>query len=142
MLSSDWLIKGICVTNLLVFFPINLTLQVYLSMEIPYSLSIYHVTRGKFHAQEKIPSLSSWWRHGCNSEFLGFLLSTNEKVKKNDRWQCQPLCLKSLKCTGICFKFICINSFYMLYIVAKRRFKLFSILLQKYTSLKRIFLFS
>ena len=42
-------------------------------------------------------------------ELLEFLLSTNAKVKKNDGRQCQPLCLKSLKC--ICFKFICIIFF-------------------------------
>ena len=92
-----------------------------------------------YHAREKIPSLNSLWRHGCNSELLGFLLSTNAKVKKNDRRHCQSLCLKSLKC--IYFKFISIV-FYMLYIVEKRWFILFLILFQNYTSLKRFFLFS
>jgi len=35
------------------------------------------------------------WRHGCDSELLGFLPSTNDKVKKNGRRQCQPSCWKS-----------------------------------------------
>ena len=35
------------------------------------------------------------------------------KVKKNDRRQCQPLCLKSLKC--IHFKFICIIFLHVVY---------------------------
>ena len=58
----------------------------YISLGIPYSVVCKYPARGK-----KIPSLNRLWRHGCNSEWLGFLLPTNDKVKKNDRRQCQPL---------------------------------------------------
>ena len=115
MLSSDWLIKGVFFFLPILSFSALSPSQGYLSLGIPYTTLL-----GKYHARGKIPSLNSLWHHGCNSELLVFLLSTNAKVKKNDRRQCQPLFLKSLKC--IYFKFICIIFFNMLYIVAKQWF--------------------
>ena len=46
---------------------------------------------GKYPARGKILCLNSLWRHSCNYEWLGFRLSTNDKVKKIGRRQCQPL---------------------------------------------------
>jgi hypothetical protein len=36
----------------------------------------------QYPVRGKISSLNSLWRRGCNSELLGSLLSTNDKVKK------------------------------------------------------------
>ena len=119
MLSSDWLIKGVFFFyQFLVFFRFSPS-EGFLSLGIPYSVVLANTTVlvDKYHAREKIPSLNSLWRHAhgvtCNSELLGFLASTNTKVKKNDRRQCQPLCLKSLKC--IYFKCICIIYLHVVY---------------------------
>jgi hypothetical protein len=101
MLSSDWLIKGaFFFYQFLVFFHFIPIAGVFV---------LGNSALGKYHAWRKIPSLNNLWSHRCNFELLGFLLSTNAKVKKNDRRQCQSICLKSLKC--IYFKFICIIFF-------------------------------
>jgi hypothetical protein len=55
-----------------------------------------------------MPSLNSLWRHGCDSELLGFLLSTNDTVKQDGIRQCQPSCWKSYSYIYICYKIILI----------------------------------
>ena len=85
--------------------------QGYLSLGIPYSVVFSKANTtvlGKYPARGKIPSLNSLWRHRCNSELLTFLLSTNAKVKKSDRRQCRPLCLKISDLFALYFFACCI----------------------------------
>ena len=85
MLSSDWLIKGVFFTNPY-FFPLFPHRRCICPWEFRIAWYLPNTTLVR-----KIPSLNRLWRHECNSELLGLLLPTNDKVKKNDRRQCQPL---------------------------------------------------
>ena len=104
----------------------------YLPMGIPYSSCKYHCTIGKYPTRGEIPSLNSLWHHRCNSNYSGFFFQPTLKQRK--------ICLKLLKC--IIFQIYFHYFFYMLYIKAKPWFILFLISFQKYTSLKRFFMFS